>query len=207
MITVKKVSDLVNSEKAKVNYYVYDEQSVRNYMFSLVAISGDERKHYEDMCDVEKQEYISTSAEILMPKMSVDRCANIYRNNDLYNFQYTLEKVHSLEKIHVNDLSTAFSLYIILHEFGHWNDFVSKDKKPFHYNMPDSEEAREVFEYRKKIQDRMAIKQEPDEEDKEMMKEYIKRYNAVPIERRANDYADKNYKSAYSILRQGGIVH
>lgn len=206
MLTVKKIADLVNNEEAAIRYYVYDENAINNYIFYLKVISDTDKVIYEKMSDAEKQKFISTSAEIYMPKMSVDGCARVYQD-DSYGFKYTLDKVSRLVKLNKGDANIAVVLYMILHEYGHWNDFLLKDKKVYLYTMPDYEEAKASWEYKKRIQSILRLKTSLNDNDKKMIKNYTEKYNSIPSEQRANRYADKHYEVAYSLLRKERIVH
>ena len=206
MLTIKKIADLVNEIGATIHYYVFNKSANYNYIFYLKAISDSNKGTYESLSDIDKQKYISTSAQLYMPKLSVDGCARVYQDGT-YEYEYTLDRVCKIIQPSKEDFNTAIILYMILHEFGHWNDFLLKDKKVYSYSMADYKQAKEVWDYKVKVQRELAFKTSYGKKDLEMLKNYTIKYNSVPSEQRANNYADENYDKAFSILRKEGIVH
>lgn len=210
MITMKKIANLVNTQNAKINYYTFDENAVRNSIFYLKVLSEEDKVYYETMNNDDRKVYISESAQIYLPKISVDYCAKFHTENDPYSFEYTYNKVKQLENINNNDVNTAVALYMILHEFGHWNDFISKEKNVFLYTITDSEKAKKVWNYKIKIErllkSKVANNNPLNKSDKELIIDYYNKYNDIPGEKRANCFADSHYNEAYAKLKKEGMV-
>lgn len=207
MITIKKIADTVNDENAKIHYYVYDENEMSDHLMYLKVVSDDERKTYNGLSDEEKKEYVSTSSEIYLPKMSVDNCVRIYTECVVsYDYQYTYNKVINLAEIEKNDINVAVVLYMVLHEFGHWHDLASKGNKVYAYSEASVNEGEKACKFGNEVQSRLSYKTTFDEKDMELLKQATLMYHSIPVEQKANQYADLNYRLAYDKLRNKGLV-
>lgn len=150
--------------------------------------------------ETEQREYVSNSARIMIPHISVERLAQIYINNDPTTFEFTLKKIRKKINISNNKDRLAFSTYLILHEIGHWYHFDEMGRKPYIYAHEDSELRKEVFNKQKELELEMSIKKSTGkltQQDEMKMKNWVIEYNNIPMEKRANNYADDNFKEIW----------
>lgn len=92
-----------------------------------------------------------------------------------------------------------FAIFVILHEFGHWNDFKSKGEKPYYY-MQDMKEGKEVYDLKVKILKDKSLQNASKFKVMKELRNYFYRYNLVSCEKIANDYAISKLKDACSIF-------
>lgn len=205
IVTLKKIMHLVNVVNAPVHYYPY-RGGYFGFLLYLQTISKEKQKEFGKLSLDEQKEYVSDSAEIFIPLISPDYLAQIYKTSASHDYPYTLSKVKNIVNVYKEDENIAVALYMLLHELGHWDDFVKCEKKPYLYTMPGSEEAKKVHDYGNKIQMRLNGKSVITEEDHLILEDFIQKYYSVPIEKRANEYADKHYADMYELLRKNGLV-
>lgn len=200
IITFKKIAKMVNCENAPINYYKYENDCMR-YVTYFESINSEHSKEYEKMSENEKKEYISNSAAIFLPLISPDHYKEETKKVMSPDYSWTLKKVET--KIHIlpEYESMSVALYMILHEIGHWYDFLRCEKKPYFY-MPQEEiqKEKELHDYRKNLQQTLSLKKELSPHDRGLIKKYIYDYNNLPREKRANIYADEHYIESYNKL-------
>jgi len=88
---------------------------------------------------------------------------------------------------------------MILHEFGHWNDFVKLRNKPYEFTIHDAKERKNIYKYRQEPERQIKLGKLGDE--KSALEDYMIKYNAVSMEKRANAHADTHYELAYNLLK------
>ena len=206
IVTLKKIMNLINTINAPVHYYSY-EGGYFGFLIYLQTVSKQKQKEFARLQIEEQREYVSDSAEIFIPMISPDYLAEIYKASASHDYPYTLSKVKNIANVSKEDEHIAVSLYMLLHELGHWDDFVKCGKKPYLYTMPDSEEAKKVHDYGNQIQLCLNGKSVLTQKDHSMLEDFIQKYYSVPIEKRANDYADEHYFDMYELLRKNGLVY
>jgi len=200
MIYMKTIADMVNHENASIDYYLFDKANIRDNIVSFVALSKQEKEIYEVMNKKEKRNYVSKEPLISIPKLSVYACAELYKVGKFSVYDYTLQKVKKLTSIeNINDNDVAVCLYMILHEFGHWNDFVKLGNKPYEFTIHDAKERENIYKHRQELE--RQIKLGKLEDEKSALEDYMIKYNSVSMEKRANAYADTHYELAYNLLK------
>ncbi len=205
IITLKKIMNLINSPNAPIYYYQYQGGKYESIVY-LKTISNEKQVEYNRLAEDEQKSYVSDSAEIYIPLISVDFLAQIYKASFSHDYPYTLKKVHNMVHVIQKDESTAVALYMLLHELGHWVDFLRCGRKPYDFTMPDSVEARRVHNYGNQLQVKLSAKKSLSEEDHIELENFIQQYYKIPFEKRANDYADLHYREAYEILKEHGFL-
>lgn len=200
IINFKKIAKMVNCENAPIYYYKY-ENSYGRYVTYFQSINNEHRKEYEKMSEDEKKEYISNSASIFLPLISTDYYREESKKVKSSDYSLTLKKVERMIHIVPEYESMAVALYMILHEIGHWCDFLRCEKKPYFY-MPKEEiqEEKKLYDYRIELQRTLSYKSELTPHDYDLIEQYTHDYNNLPREKRANIYADEHYIERYNKL-------
>lgn len=181
------------------------DKFVSNSIMSFECVSGEERKTYENLTEDEKKDFVSSSAHINIMLISVERLYELYHIGISCDYDMTINMIKNSISVNKDNEKLMFTTFVILHEFGHWNDFVSKDSKPYFYNQ-DENEQREVYDLKVKILNDKSLQEKSDYKIKEQLKKWWNRYNAVPCEKRANDYAISKIKAAYSHFKENGYI-
>lgn len=203
-ITLKKIMSIINVQNAPIHYYSYKGE-INGHLMYLQSISKEKQKGFS-MLPIEKQkEYVSDSAEIFIPLISTDYLAEIYKASKSHDYPYTLAKVNNIVKISKDNEPIAIALYMLLHELGHWDDFVKCGKNPYSFTMVDREEAKRVNDYRNRIQVQLNGKSELTDKDHLMLEDFVQKYYNIPFEKRANDYADRQFATMYELLKKKEI--
>lgn len=210
--TIKNICSLLNNENAPVEYYTWDKDSPRSPVMSLVTISEERRKEYEALPTELKKKYVSDSAHLIMPTVNVEALSDIFSFNPLHNvlysdptdgiifdYEFTLEHINKIIPVSDNNEKFLFATYLVLHELGHWNDFVSKNKIHYLYLDPSAyKKANEVKE--QVMKKRRELKHKSRDRVKLMDSKRFTEYYNVPCENRANKYADRRLCEAYEII-------
>ena len=200
IITFKKMAKIINCENAPISYYKYENSYVR-YVTYFQSINSEHRKEYEKMSEDDKKNYISNSASIFLPLISSDYYREETKKVMSSDYSWTLKKIERIIDIIPEYESMAVALYMILHEIGHWRDFLRCEKKPYFY-MPQEEidEEKKLYDYRIELQQILSNKRELTPHDYDLIEQYTCDYNDLPREKRANIYADEHYIESYNKL-------
>lgn len=197
--TLKKLSVLLNKEQAPIKYYKRLTSIDQNEILYFLSVGDDKRKDYEGLTKEEREKYVSDSEQIFIPLINVDELYELYNIGLSYDYLGTLERIKKIVKVTEENEKLLFAAYSILHEFGHWHSFVEKGRKPFLYNESCEEEYRAVREMKERIigmdQRGLSIGKK-----NKILKDYFLRYNLIPNEKEANEYADMNLEQAYAII-------
>ncbi len=198
MITFKKIIEILNFD-IPCEFYTVDEQTIRNHILWLDVLSKEDRVYFESLCEDEKREYVTDSAKIYIPKMSIYRYKNMDKKGGGYDFSYTTNHIKGICTASIEDECLAVALYIILHEVGHWNDLKSKKFNVWEYAIKESKEDEKVF-YEKRELEMSSLKYDEETIRKKAF-EYLSKYNNTPIEYRANKYADEHFEEWYRVVQ------
>ncbi|SKB74641.1 hypothetical protein SAMN02745120_0128 [Acetoanaerobium noterae] len=194
-MTLKKIISEINTNNIPIGFYRLEEGRFPEFLVYLYTISDEnERNKYNTLKN--KESYVSESGKIFFPYSSIDVVKETYRQYDLISHDITTEKINSILNINSpSELYLAFSLYLILHEFGHWIHFEELEKKPYLWHQEDVHFKREYARKRNKA------KYNPNLQ-KSYYVELNKEYNAIPMEKRANDYAENHLKKYFELLKK-----
>lgn len=201
---LEQITKIVESEGIRFIFYPEDALYRKNSIVYInVIVDSKERQEYKIKNENEQKEYVSKSVAIFLPDIDSERLGNVYINNDEMTYDFTLKKIRKIVSISKEHENLAFSLYLILHEIGHWYHFDEMGRKPYIYANEDTDVREEVFNRQQDLQKEMSLKKSFNKltkNDLMTMKNWIIDYNNIPIEKRANSYADKNFKKMWDKL-------
>ena len=200
-MNLKRITKILGNQDVRFNFY--DELEIRNEIVYFSAISDFERKLlYDNLSNNDKSEYISNSATINLPNISEDILYERYNKFDKWAFKITLDKIRKVTTIYSNEEKLAFAAYIILHEIGHWYDFIEMGKKPYIFSEKDIMLRKKVFKERISLQESLYLKAYLTEEENKKVELYYEKYNSIPMENKANKYADMHIDDFLNKLRK-----
>lgn len=203
----KEIKNNICNNDMPINYCKEPENYtyMPNSIISFVCVSGDERKRYESLKEEEKIDFVSSSSYINMLPISVETLYDLYHSGISCDYDMTISMIKKFVPVNKDNEKLLFASFVILHEFGHWNDFVSKDKKPYFY-MQEENERREVYELKVKILNDKSLQEKSEHKIKEQLRKWTNRYNALPCETRANDYAFLKINDIYNLFKKNGYI-
>jgi len=189
-----------------INYYKESENVyISNSIISFECVSGEERKRYENLTEEDKKNFVSNTAHINLLLISVERLYELFHIGISCDYDITISMIKEVIPVNADNEKILFAIFVILHEFGHWYDFESKEKKPYFY-IQDEKEQKEVYDLKAKILNDKSLQEKSDYKIKEQLRKWSNRYNTVPCEKRANDYALSKIKDAYNLFREKGVI-
>lgn len=210
VLSLKSIANEIKDNICDVNVPIkYHKESenvyISNSIISFECVSGEERKSYENLTEEDKKDFISNSAHINLLLISVERLYELYHMGISCDYDMTIKIIKESVPVNVDNEKILFAIFIILHEFGHWHDFELKDKKPYLYTQ-DEKELKEVYDLKIKILNNESLQEKSDYKIKEQLRKWFNRNNAVPCEKRANDYAISKIKDAYNFFKKKGVI-
>lgn len=149
----------------------------------------------------DKDTFIGKSEYIEIYDMNVDKAYELSRQN-MQGYELVMDKL----RIFCNEIVNpeyVFCAHMILHELGHYQQYVNCGKNVNKYINLDCVEKKRVLEKENqlynKIQSRinqMIFPFEPNEEEKEELKQVVKEYRNLPIEIEADEFAYARMRQA-----------
>ena len=209
VLTLKSISRKINKElfdeKVPIRYEKESEKIDQNPIVSFVCVSDFERKMYENLDESNQKEFISKSEYICIQVMNIEKLYKMYHVGISYDYIGTINMIRKVVAVDKDNEKLLFALFLILHEFGHWNDFVSKGRKPYVYTQ-DKEERKKLYDFKLKILNDESLYYLSQYKVKERVREYFNRYNSLPSEKSANEYAISKLCDVYRILKEGECI-
>lgn len=202
LITFKKIVEALNVD-ASYEYYVVNDQLNRGHLLWLDVLANADRAYFESLSEEDKRKFVTKSARILIPKMTIYKYKNMDDEGGGYSFSYTLNHIRNIYSNAIDDDCLAVAVYMILHELGHWDDLKSKNFNVWEYSLKDSDEAKRVFDEQRNFE-RVAWKYD-EIIRKEKAHVLLDKYNNTPSERRANEYADEHFAEYYSLIKEADL--
>lgn len=206
LATLKAIGGILNTENAPIKWYHYEDDNIPNSILYLLSIEKNKQNEYDKLTDEEKESYVSDSAKIYIPLINVDKLYDLYHKGVSCDYSETIKRIQKKVTVTPENEKVLFAVFLILHEFGHWHDFVEKEKKPFFYNLLDENEYREAYELKKSIIEKLKGSSMSSYDDITLLKRYFNQYNSIPREKRANEYADEKLVEAYKIIKEKGLI-
>lgn len=76
MITFKKIVEALNVD-ASYEYYVVNDQLNRGHLLWLDVLANADRAYFESLSEEDKRKFVTKSARILIPKMTIYKYKNM----------------------------------------------------------------------------------------------------------------------------------
>ena len=193
---VRELIEKINIKNVPIYYYSFNERNIPRFLVYIdVLRDPKEIELYDSLSN--KEDYISNSAALCFPDITLEEIIKFQKKFDPNTYNFKITKITSILGSDLNKESKdlAFLIYLILHEFGHWDDFERMGKKPYLFINQDCE-ILNALNAKKNIMEkdfRMS-------KNKTVRNKWIKDYNEVPVEKKANDYAEKHLKIFFDLL-------
>ena len=210
LLNLKSIANEIKENICDTNVSIkYHKESedvfISNSIVSFECVSGEERKSYEKLTEEDKKDFVSNSAHINLLLISVERLYELYHMGISCDYEMTINMIKKVVPVSADNEKILFAIFVILHEFGHWHDFESKDKKPYLYAQ-DEKELKEAYDLKMEILNNESLQEKSDYKIKEQLRKWFNRFNAVPREKRANEYAISKIKDAYNFFKKRGYI-
>lgn len=199
-----KIIKIVDDKEVKFSFYIDKNIYKNNNIVYIDVLNLKDRQIYKRQTQEDKEKYVSDSARILLPDITSERLGNIYINIDEFTYDFTLKNIRKIVSISRENENLAFTLYVILHEIGHWYHFDEMGRKPYSYAKEDADIRLKMFNKQQDLQMEMSVKKSMNQLTKKdimTIKNWVIDYNNIPIEKKANKYADKNFKEMWRKLQ------
>lgn len=126
-MTIRELIEIINIFDAKITFEPLEEVR-KNFSKDIVdplvfsCVEGKERKKYENLRD--KSDFISHSATIHIPDLSIDDMIDIFQCGAAGIFEATMQMIapYLQEQEDISE-KVIFVCFLFLHEVGHWMQF------------------------------------------------------------------------------------
>ena len=173
------------------------------YTMSFCVLNNNEQKLYEESLD--RENFVGSSEYLKVYDMEVDEFFNIlkdYGELELYNS--VMKKLRKYKRMKESYILVT---HMILHELGHYNQYLERKRNVYDYVSWCYEEEKLNFEkhqkYIQKVKRRIQqgkLPEWPNKEEQLEAKKIAKEYREIPKEQDADDFAYKHMEEAIKIL-------
>lgn len=109
-----------------------------------------------------------------------------------------IEKSSYTMTVYIEEYCLTWAVFCVLHEVGHWIDYKNSGKTAYEFSMIEKG-------YRQDLEkERRMIYQTPDNHPQKrmLMENFNQKYNNIPSEKNANEYAIANIEKSLEIIRE-----
>lgn len=136
---------------------------------------------------------------IHLPDIEINEFFELEKRRNIIAVQNILEKVNQImTRTLLNERALQFTVFVVLHEYGHWRHFIKSGLSPQEYILEENK-------YRNSLEkERAEIFKLPDYslEKKIKSKIFNEKYNQIPSEIAANKYATLTLKKYMKKIRK-----
>lgn len=212
------ISDLINV----INQYdvkvIFDDiEKVKDTIFRgghiiyFTPVEGKEREKYERK--YKKNEFVSTSACIHIPNLTIEEIIDIYKNCDGTGiYEWTCKNI-TQHCSNIKNIDDAFIVFLFLHEVGHWNQFNELKCNVNSFMEMDIDLEKDNFdkmselEIRRRERINKGNKCIQTVKERKLAEQYMMEYRNIPKEKEADEFAmakiDDALKMLYSSFGKG----
>lgn len=158
----------------------------------FTPVEGKERKQYENQKN--NQEFRSTTAAIHIIDLSVRELVNTFECDGTGIHAFTSKVIEPYCNAGI-PRDVVFTVFLFLHEIGHWMQFVNVDKKVAQFLNQDLELEKENFDKLNAVkmqrQERMkrGNKCNLTFNERKLLEQYMQEYRNIPKEKDADEFA------------------
>ncbi len=200
---LKKMIRILNNKN--VIFMFYELKNIVNQQhLAYISVLSDEEKDIYNNCDESnKKKFVSNSSVIYLPYLSSDMFVEIYKQNDKASYNLTIDRIKKIIDIDSSsEEKIAFVAYIILHEVGHWIHFEEMGKRPYRFAREDSNIRKKVYLEQLNMKRKLIGKSKLNENEEKDIEKLFYKYHSIPMEKRADEYADKYLKDFMKLLKE-----
>lgn len=206
---VKELISIINDYDAKVIFDTPEVVAARiqkgDSPLYFTPVEGKERNQYEKSKN--KKEFKSTSAVIHVPDLSIKELVNIFECDATGIHDYTNKKIEPYCQSGTS-IDVVYTIFLFLHEIGHWMQFEKMDKKVDDYINKDIELQKEnyqkICELYKQRQERISrgIECPITAKERKLLKQYMEEYRDIPKEKEADRFAIIELERVLDLYKQ-----
>ena len=193
---VKELISEINSFDVKVVFdepkYVAERLTKGEYILYFTPVDGKERKKYIHLKN--KEGFKSTTAAIHIPDLSIEHLIDVYKSDVSGIYEFTKELLQEYCDNEINN-DIIYTIYLFLHEVGHWIQFCNVQKDIERYIHMDEEITKANFEKMSLVNAKRADRLNKGGEclltakEKRLYKECMEEYREIPKEKAADQFA------------------
>lgn len=196
IITLKDLVTILKLNKiAPIHYQSPDKLNRENYMF-FRFMSSQEQTDLENNNWNKNIEYTKEELGVYVPDLTIDEFISLEKErnyvHDIMNLvSYTIT-------VPMNEYNLIFAIFCLLHEVGHWIQFIEMGLSSYDYFQWDKRYRADL------VKDSKIIYNMPDNlfEKHILVKDYNERYRKIPSEMAADKYAFKHINKSIKVVRK-----
>jgi len=202
---MRELINTINAYNAKIIFYNktdLDDKLKEGLPIYFTPVEGKELKKYRNI--KEKKDFISTTASIYIPDLSIEEFVNLFKcyGMGLYEFTNNIIKLYCNKGI---DNNIVFSIFVFLHEVGHWKQFERMGRNVSTFKSRDYELSEENFNKMTSLSEKRNERIAKGNtciltaKEKKLFNQYMTEYRNIPKEKEADEFALSQIESALKL--------
>lgn len=202
---MRELINTINDYNAKIIFYDKTDlvdKLKEGLLIYFTPVEGKELKKYRNI--KEKKDFISTTASIHIPDLSIEEFVDIFECDctGLYDFTNNIIKPYCNKGI---DNKIVFTIFVFLHEVGHWNQFEKMERNVSTFESRDYELSEENSNKMTTLIEKRSERIKKGNtcvltsKEKELFIQYMIEYRNIPKEKEADEFALNQIESVLKI--------
>lgn len=198
IITFRELIEILELDRiAPIHFHNPEELNKNNYVF-FRYLGNEEKESLINGIHDENKQYDNSDIGIHLPDLDVKQYYELEMKRNPLNIHSVIEQISYETEVWIKEYYVVWSIYCVLHEVGHWLDFVNSGKTSYEFSLIEKSYREELDKKAKviyKMNDYSPQKQL-------LMEEYNRKYKEIPSEKAADDYAFSNLILSLNRVRE-----
>lgn len=198
VITFKELVNILElDEIAPIHFHCPEELDKNNYVFFRYMGNEEKEALKNGIHDVNKQ-YDNSDIGVHLPDLDIKQYYELEMKRNPLSIHSVIEQISYKTEVWIKEYYLVWSTYCVLHETGHWLDFINSGKTNYEFSLIEKSYREELDREAKSIY-RM---NDYSPQKKVLMEEYNRKYKEIPSEKAADDYALSNIIPSLEKIRE-----
>lgn len=198
IITFKKLVGILELDKiAPIHFHCKDELNKENYVF-FRYLGNEEKEALISGTHDDTKEYNESDIGVHLPDLDIKEYYELEMNRNPFIINSVINKISYLTKVWVNEYCLVWAIYCVLHEVGHWLDFINSGKTSYEFSIMEKS-------YREELDKEAKVIYQMDDyslQKRLLMEKFNQKYKEIPSEKAADEYAFSTLISSLDRVRE-----
>lgn len=197
-MTFRELVEILELDKlAPIHFHHPKELSKNNYVYFRYLGNEEKEALINGIHDKNKQ-YDNSDLGVYLPDLDIKQYYEIEMKRNPCSIRYVIETISYKIPVLLEEKYLVWSVYCVLHEVGHWLDFLKSGKKSYEFSCIEKDYREEL----NKEADRIYRMNDYSHQKLLFVEEYNHKYREIPSEKAADNYAYSNFIIAFNKVRK-----
>lgn len=198
VITFKELVEILELNKiAPIHFHCQGELDKNNYIF-FRYLGNEEKEALINGTHDKNKKYNGSDIGVHLPDLNIKQYYELEMKRNPLNIHSVIEKISYETEVWIKEYCLVWSIYCVLHEVGHWLDFINSGKSSYEFSLIEKS-YREELDKEAKVIYQM---NDYSPQKRILMEKFNQKYKEIPSEKAADDYAFSNLIISLNKVRE-----